>query len=247
MARFRIDAPEIDVAALQRRVDEAIAAKQGTRFTAAELEEIRATPLRPRLRREDLPRGFVEQMGAVRRGLPQPGPAPAPEAVAASELQIESIAARPPVDIEGLLHSGSKAGVGGKVQRLMRSLFRRLTGIRLEPPLEELHRRIDASGDIERERSERAFDLLKENIDRRIDRVADWSGAHATELGGRLEERSERELHLLHNLIFELTNMKLDLHNMQDRINEMSRRAQNLEERERTLERMTLEKVPPPD
>jgi hypothetical protein len=108
---------------------------------------------------------------------------------------------------------------------------------------EELRERIDATGERERERTERGFDLLKDNLDRRVDGTADWIGGHVSETRGRLEQRSERELQLLHNLVFELTNARLDLLHMQDRLNEMARRVQNLEERERMLERMTLERV----
>lgn len=248
MTRFRIDDPAIDVEALERRVEAAIAAKRGRRFTDAELIEIRSTPLRPRLRREDLPRGFMAGASASRPRLPDLPSAPGPQEAAASELELQASVPQSVIDVEGLLHSGSRAGVLGKVQRAMRALFRRLTGFRPEAVLVEmqdsLRSRIDATGDRERERSERAFDLLKDNLDRRVDATADWVGGHLSRTIGRLEERSERELQLLHNLVFELTNARLDLQHMQDRLNEMARRVQNLEERERMLERMTLEAVP---
>jgi hypothetical protein len=171
-------------------------------------------------------------------------PAPTPERAAVSELEIDATVPEASVDVEGLLHSGSHAGIVGKVQRAMRALFRRLTGFRPEAAMVELHedlrRRIDATGGRERERTERGFDLLKDNLDRRVDATADWVGQHLSRTRGRLEERSERELQLLHNLVFEITNARLDLLHMQDRLNEMARRVQNLEERERMLEEMTL-------
>jgi len=244
MTRFRIDDPAIDVEALERRVEDAIAAKRGKRFTDAELREIRATPLRPRLRREDLPRSFMAGASPARPLLPQLPPSPGPIPGSASQVEVGAGPAGERVDIEGLLHSGSGAGLTGKVQRAMRALFRRLTGFRPEATLVELQdslrERIDGTGERERERLERAFDLLKENLDRRVDATGDWVGAHLSSTSGRLEERAERELQLLHNLVFELTNAKLDLQHMQDRLNEMARRVQNLEERERMLESMTL-------
>ena len=50
MARFRIEGSDIDVEALEARVEAAIEAKRGTRFTDAELARLRDEPLQPRLR-----------------------------------------------------------------------------------------------------------------------------------------------------------------------------------------------------
>ena len=66
LARFRIEGSTIDIEALEARVDAAIEAKRGTRFSDEELERLRNEPLEPRLRREDLPRGLMEELSAVR-------------------------------------------------------------------------------------------------------------------------------------------------------------------------------------
>ena len=77
MARFRIEGSTIDIEALEARVDAAIEAKRGTRFTDEELDRLRNEPLEPRLRREHVPRGLMGELSAVRGRLPEVPPPPA--------------------------------------------------------------------------------------------------------------------------------------------------------------------------
>jgi len=66
-------------------------------------------------------------------------------------------------------------------------------------------------------------------------------GAWLSELTGQLDRWHERDLHLLHNLVYELTNLNLELDRVKDRINEVTRRLDMLAEREKALERLTLD------
>ncbi len=57
---------------------------------------------------------------------------------------------------------------------------------------------------------------------------------------GQLDRWHERDLHLLHNLVYELTNLTLEIDKVKDRINEATRRLDMLAERENALERLAL-------
>jgi hypothetical protein len=65
-------------------------------------------------------------------------------------------------------------------------------------------------------------------------------GAWLSEVTGQLDRWHERDLHLLHNLVFELTSLNLELGRVKDRINEVTRRLDMLAERENALERLAL-------
>jgi len=67
-----------------------------------------------------------------------------------------------------------------------------------------------------------------------------WTGERLSETTGRLDRWRERDLHLMHNLVYEVTNLKVDMQHLQDRINELTRRLDALTERERALERLTV-------
>jgi low affinity Fe/Cu permease len=154
----------------------------------------------------------------------------------------------------GHLWATGSAGLKGAVLRLIRRVarpfFRATTN--LEDVLDEM---MTQQRDYAREmvaaterdvtsleqRLERSFDVLKDNLDARIDHTADWAGAQMTATAGTLEERQERALHLSHNTVVELTNARLDLQQMQARLNEMARRMTELETRGRTLEKLTLQ------
>lgn len=247
LARFRIEGSTIDIEALEARVDAAIEAKRGTRFTDEELERLRNEPLEPRLRREDLPRGLMEELSAVRGRLagvsPVPGaePAVAPPRERREELGSQHV----PPDVAYLWKTdGGK--VVGLLRRLGRSFFRSTAN--LEGALvrqQDYSREMVAATERDlvaiEQRLERSFDALKDNLDARIDRTADWAGGQMTKTAGTLEERQERTLHLSHNMVVELTNARLDLQQMQARLNEMARRMTELETRGRTLEKIALQ------
>lgn len=257
MTRLRIDDPAIDLEALEARVLESIERKRGRRFAEEDLERLRATRLRPRLRREDLPRGVVAEMAAARPRAPEPTPPPGPEAASLSQVAIPpeswvvpaEVPVPPPppeVDLGHGWRAALKRRLRPRLARIYRWSFE--IGPWLDPILEPLLVRLRQMREelVERDeqlarQAERAFDLLKDNLDRRVDRTGDWAGSHMSTLQGGLERRQERELHLLHNLVFELTNARLDLINMQDRLNEAAQRVAALEERQRTLEKLLLE------
>lgn len=251
MARFRIEGSTIDIEALEARVDAAIEAKRGTRFTDEDLDRLRNEPLKPRLRREDLPRGLMEELSAVRGRLPTVPSVPAagPAVAPSRERSEEPGSQRTPPDMACLWETGS-GGVRGKVLGMLRRVARRvfLVTTNLENVLvqqQDYAREMVATTERElaavEQRLERSFDLLKDNLDARIDRTADWVGAHMAETSGTLEERQERALHLAHNMVVELTNARLDLQQVQARLNEMARRMTELEMRGRTLEKLTLQ------
>lgn len=199
MAIFEFDDPGVDVEALEERVRAAIEAKRGVRFTDDELRELREQSLKPRMRREDLPRGWFREMSAVREHLPEVEPSP-------------GIHLSPP---DALYRTGS-SGLKGKLLGFLRRLFRpfyRAT-LNLESVLGSM---IEATND-----------------------QGAWAGRQLSATTGRLDRWRERDLHLLHNLVYEITNLKLDLEHMQDRINELTRRLDMLTERERALERLTV-------
>jgi len=199
MGIFEIDDPKIDVEALEERIRAAIAAKRGVRFTEEELRELREESLEPRLRREDLPRGWFREMSAVREHLPEIGSPP-------------GIHLSPS---DALYRTGA-SGLKGKLLRLVRRVFRpfyRAT-LNLEPVL---GRMIETTND-----------------------QGAWTGERLSETTGRLDRWRERDLHLMHNLVYEVTNLKVDMQHLQDRINELTRRLDALTERERALERLTV-------
>ena len=65
-------------------------------------------------------------------------------------------------------------------------------------------------------------------------------GSWLSELTGQLDRWHERDLHLLHNLVYELTSLNLELDRVKDRINEVTRRLDVLADRESALERLAL-------
>ncbi|MFW6198256.1 MAG: hypothetical protein ACOC5E_00385 [Acidobacteriota bacterium] len=243
MTRFRIDSPDIDVEALQRRVEEAVERKRGKRFTDRELEELRRAPLRPRVRREDLPRGMVEGMREARTDLPEPPPRPGPGERAEPRPLDRSPRSRP--DFSELLSRSARGGAGGKllavVRRLLRPLFR--LGPNVDYALGQVGEYLDWLVDRDDrylDHAQQRIDLSRDALDRRVDHTADWAGAHMSTLGGALDRRQERQLHLFHNLVYELTSARLDLEQMQDRLNELTRRVEAMQARERTLESLVL-------
>lgn len=251
MARFRIEGSTIDIEALEARVDAAIEVKRGTRFTDEELERLRSAPLEPRLRREDLPRGLMEELSAVRGRLPEVPPVPGAEPAAApARERTEALGSQHAPPDMAYLWATDSGGLSGKIvgalRRLGRPFFRATTN--LEGALvqqQDYAREMVAATERDlvavEQRLERSFDVLKDNLDARIDRTADWAGAQMTATAGTLEERQERALHLSHNMVVELTNARLDLQQMQARLNEMARRMTELEMRGRTLEKLTLQ------
>jgi hypothetical protein len=243
MARFHIDDPEIDVDALEARVLESIERKRGVRFRDEELEQLRAAHLEPGLRREDLPRGLVEQMAAVRGRLPDVPAPPGPGEASLAQVAVDEQSWRLRVDPPGALYESHAPGLKGRVVRFLRRALRPFyrTTLNLDHVLVQLRNELAERDEQLARQAERAFDLLKGNLDRRVDRTADWAGAHMSATTGTLERRHERELHLLHNLVFELTSARLDLITLRDRLDESSRRVAQLEERQRTLETMLLE------
>ena len=205
MGVFEIDDPSIDVEALEERVRAAIEAKRGVRFTDEELDELRNAELEPRLRRQDLPRGWLDGMPEARSKLP---PVPtAPE----SELTFASVA--------GLYTSG-QTGARGAVLRLIRALFRPFYRTTLN--LDSVFLKMSGS----------------------INRQGGWAGKQLSDMTGQLDRWRDRDLHLYHNLVREVTALRLQQIHMQDRINELIRELDTLKQRERALESLT---VPPAD
>lgn len=245
MTRFRIDSPDIDIEALERRVEAAVEDKRGKRFTDRELEELRREPLRPRVRREELPRGMVRGMRRVRAPLPEVPPSPSPEPLDRGDVPALERTPRDRPDFSVMLSRSARGGLTGKllavVRRLLRPLFRLGPNVdyalgQVGEYLDYLADRDDRYLDHAERRLDVSVDALKDDVDRRVDRTADWAGAHMSSLGGALERRQERQLHLFHNLVYELTSARLDLERMQDRLNELTRRVEAMAVRERALE-----------
>ncbi len=198
MGVFEIDDPSIDVAALEERVKAAIEAKRGVRFTDKELEELRSAELEPRLRREDLPRGWLDEAFEVRSRVPVVRPPP-------------GLDASPTVTLYESGSSGFKGGVLRVVRRWMRPFYR--STLNLESTLATM-----------------------------TDAINDQSWA--SDLVGQLDRWRERDLHLFHNMVVEITALRLQQTHMQDRINELIRNLDALKERERALESLTVKERP---
>ena len=111
------------------------------------------------------------------------------------------------------LYATGSSGMRGRVLGLLRRIMRPFyrSTLNLEPVLSSM---IDATNE---------------------------QGAWLSELTGQLDRWHERDLHLLHNLVYELTNLNLELDRVKDRINEVTRRLDMLAERENALERLALD------
>jgi hypothetical protein len=205
---FEIDDPSIDVEALERRVAAAIEAKRGVRFSDAELEQLRRAELKPRLRREELPRGWLAEMPAVRSKLPG--------VVAPPSAALRYRSSAPVEDLFATGHGGAKGKLLLMFRRLMRPLVR--ASLNLEWVLARMSS--DIVGD--------------------VDRQGAWAEKQLSEMTGQLDRWRERDLHLYHNLVTEITALRLQQTHMQDRINELIRQLDTLKERERALEALTV-------
>lgn len=239
MGRFRIDDPDIDVAALEARVEASIAQKTGTLYTEGDLEVLRRATLRSLLERHHLSYGVLEEMPQVRGKLPPL--APPPGSTPTNEPQSAAFAeALPDLNPARDLYVSASAGLKGRLLGLLRRLLRPLlrSSSNLEHVLVELFhelRRQDQRA-IRRE----TIDRLKDNLDQRLDRTGDWIGEHVSQMTGQLEGRHETQLHLLHNLVYELSYARVDMETVKDQISELTRHLERLEARERTLERLSM-------
>ena len=248
MSRFRIDHPDIDTDRLEARVREAVERKRGSRYTQQELDRLRATRLRPRLRREDLPRGFLERLSAVRPLLPEIAPAPAPES--SSAVKVDRRDDVEPIAVGAALWGSGSGGLKGTALRVVRRLARPVLRslVNLEHAFEQFRAetiaRVERAEDRQSERLERSYDRLKDDLDRRIDRTGDWAGGQLSDLTGALDRRADRQLQLLHNLVLELSHARLQIEELQDRLYETRQELALMQERERSLERLVLEKRP---
>jgi hypothetical protein len=220
MGLFEIDDPAIDVEALEKRVRAAIEAKRGVRFSDAELEELRGAELKPRLRREELPRGWLAEMPAVRSKLAE---------VAAPPSAGLRYRAATVDDLFATGHAGLKGRLLALFRRMMRPLVR--ASLNLEWVLARLNSDIsDGIGQ------------LAGDINASVNQQGAWAEKQLSDMSGQLERWRERDLHLYHNLVTEITALRLQQTHMQDRINELIRQLDTLKERERALEALT---VPP--
>ena len=214
MGIFEIDDPDIDVEALEERVRAAIEAKRGVRFTDDELEELRNIELEPRLRRQDLPRGWLEDMPEARSKLPEVAPPPGADA------------AYEPGSVDELWETGH-GGVKGAFLRLFRRLARPLVraSLNLEWVLARMNSEMgDTTG----------------KLSGAINDQGTWAGNQLSDMTGQLDRWRDRDLHLYHNLVRELTALRLQQTHMQDRINELIRELDALKQRERALESLTV-------
>ncbi|MGD8816428.1 MAG: hypothetical protein PVJ51_04530 [Acidobacteriota bacterium] len=205
---FEIDDSGIDVGALEKRVKAAIEAKRGIRFTDAELEELRNAKLEPRLRKEDLPRGWLEEMPAVRSKLPEVPPPPSVE-----------VSYRPADDLYVTGSSGARGVFLGLLRRLFRPFYRATLNLdwvlnRMTGEMGELAGRVNDQGG--------------------------WAGKQLSDMTAQIDRWRDRDLHLYHNLVNEITALRLQQTHMQDRINELIRKLDALKERERALESLTV-------
>jgi hypothetical protein len=207
MAMFDIDDPNIDVAALEARVKAAIEAKRGVRFTDEELDELRSAELTPRLRREDLPRGFVSELSAARGGLPEITAPPG------CVLDFEPAAGTT---------SGGPKGAVLKLLRAVAKPFYRAT--------------LDVNWLLTRVGGELA---------EKISEQGRYAGRQLSDMTAQLDRQRDRDLHLFHNMVQEITALRLQQVHMQDRINELIRELDALRERERVLESLTVKESQP--
>ena len=214
MGIFEIDDPSIDVEALEKRVKAAIEAKRGVRFSDEEIEELRAAELRPRMRRQDLPRGWLEDMPDARSKLPEIAPPPG------SDARYEPGAVD---ELWATGHGGAKGALLGLFRRLARPLLR--ASMNLEWVLARMNSDMgDTTG----------------KLSGAINDQGSWAGNQLSDMTGQLDRWRDRDLHLYHNLVRELTAMRLQQTHMQDRINELIRELDALKQRERTLESLTI-------
>jgi len=214
MGVFEIDDEAIDVGELEERVRAAIEAKRGVRFSDEELAELRGAELKPRLRKEELPRGWLEEMPAARSKLPEVTDAPAADLGFTSEPE---------------LYSSGQSGAKGAVLTVLRKLFRpfyRAT-LNLDWAFFKL------SGDVQQ---------LAGNVNEAINQQGSWAGQQFSDMTAQLDRWRDRDLHLYHNLVSEITALRLQQTHMQDRINELIRQLDALKERERALESLTVKK-----
>jgi len=217
MGIFEIDDPSIDVEALEERVRAAIEAKRGVRFTDEELEELRNAELEPRLRRQDLPRGWLDGMPEARSKLPRIKPPPAAALAFKSDPELYTSG-----------HSGIRGVLLRLVRRLARPFYR--STLNLDWAFFKL------SGDIQE---------LTGQINENINQQGGWAGKQFSDMTGQLDRWRDRDLHLYHNLVREITAMQLQQTHMQDRINELIRELDTLKQRERALESLTVPATDP--
>lgn len=208
MSIFEIDDPNIDVEALEARVKAAIEAKRGVRFSDEELAELRGAELEPRLRRQDLPRGWLAEMPAARSKLPEVSPAPS-----------STPSYRPGRDLHSTGSSGAKGAILGLLRRLLRPFYS--ATLNLDSVLGTMSGELSAS----------------------INEQGGWAGRQFSDMTAQIDRWRDRDLHLLHNLVTELTALRLQQTHMQDRINELIRQLDALKERERALEWLTVKKA----
>lgn len=209
MGVFEIDDPSVDVDELEERVRSAIEAKRGVRFTDEELEELRSAELSPRLRREDLPSGWLDEMSEVRSYLPEIAPPPGGELT---------------FDPGAELYGSGAPGLRGALLRLLRRLAKPFYSATTN--------------------QEWVLMRLGGELGERISDQGAWAGRQLADMTGQLERWRERDLHLYHNLVAEVTALRLQQTHMQDRINELIRQLDMLRERERALEALTVAKDP---
>lgn len=214
MGMFEIDDPNIDVEALEKRVKAAIEAKRGVRFTDEELDELRGAELKPRLRRQDLPGGWLDGMPDARSKLPEIDAPPG------SKARYQA----PPA--EELWESGA-GGAKGAFLRVFRRLARPLVraSMNIEWVLARMNSEMgDATGKISGD----------------INDQGSWTGQQLSEMTGQIDRWRDRDLHLYHNLVREITALRLQQTHMQDRINELIRELDTLKQRERALESLVV-------
>jgi len=173
------------------------------RFTDEELEKLRGAELEPRLRSEDLPRGWVDDMSEVRSHLPEITPPPG--------VHVSS-----PTALYESGSSGPKGALLRVARRLMRPFYR--TTLNLETTLASI---VESTND-----------------------QGSWTGQQLSDMTAQLDRWRDRDLHLFHNMVREITTLRLQQTHMQDRINELIRQLDALKERERALESLTVKERP---
>ncbi|HJO04774.1 MAG TPA: hypothetical protein QGG47_12470 [Acidobacteriota bacterium] len=173
------------------------------------------------------------------------------EGVTASEaIQPREISPRRDLYTSG--SRGLKGRLIGLLRRCLRPVVRTSSNLEhlLVTLVAEMRRQDQWLGDVASEAQDarhiaqdalkRNQDALKRNLDERIDRTADWVGAHQSQMIGQLEGRHETQLHLLHNLVYELSYARINMDSLQDQISELKRQFETLEARERMLEYLSM-------